>query len=120
MINIQTPYLVNPIEDFHQITLDLDFASSSGRIVCDLNTCSIGPFGDRQICTRIAPFVAEIGLVGLDIPDPSGQDRQLFSITGSPLRNAPATRGRTLLTIWTGRSLFWTTSNGAARCLTAT
>lgn len=86
-VSIQTPYLINPIEDFHQISLDLDFAAGTGRIVCDPNTCSLGPFGDRQICTLIAPQSDAITLTPLRIADPSGQGRHLFTIVGSPLRN---------------------------------
>ncbi|ADJ27134.1 hypothetical protein [Nitrosococcus watsonii] len=84
---IQTPYLVNPIEDFHQITLDLDFGGGAGRIICDPNACSIGPFGDRQICTMMAPESADITLIPLRIADPTGRGRQLYSIAGDPLRN---------------------------------
>ena len=86
-ITIQTPYLLHPIEEFHQITLDLDFSASSGRIICDPNACSIGPFGDRQICTLIAPETADIKLVGLDIADPTGQGRQIYGISGAPLKH---------------------------------
>lgn len=84
---IQTPYLVNPIEDFHQITMDIDFGGGTGRIICDPNTCSIGPFGDRQICTLIAPQSEDITLAPLRIADPTGQGRQLYGLTGHPLRN---------------------------------
>ena len=84
---IQTPYLINPIEDFHQITLDLDFGTNSGRITCDPNSCSLGPFGDREICTLIAPQMEAITLNRLRIADPAGLGRSLYRIEGHPLRN---------------------------------
>lgn len=85
---IQTPYLVNPIEDCHQITLNLDFETGTGRMMCDPNLCSLGPFGDRQFCTRIAIQTSDITLNLLEIADGSGQGRQLYTITGSPLRSS--------------------------------
>ncbi|MEM6450646.1 MAG: hypothetical protein AAF703_10065 [Cyanobacteria bacterium P01_D01_bin.105] len=88
IISIQTPYLVNPIEDCHQITLDLDFETGTGRMMCDPNLCSLGAFGDRQICTRIAVQTTDITLERLEIADVSDQERQLYNIAGSPLSSS--------------------------------
>lgn len=86
-ISVRSGYLAAPLGQFRQITLtaELTGAQGSGVLTLDPNTCTLDDFGDPAGCTRLAMTKAQVHLTRLRISDPRGQNRQLWTVSGSPL-----------------------------------
>ena len=80
----QTAYLHQELEGAHRITVSGSLGpggSGFGIFVLDPNTCTVNPFGDREICTLIAPktFFATLHL--LKIADTTGAGRGVYAVS---------------------------------------
>jgi hypothetical protein len=56
-----------------------------GTLVLDPNTCSLGPFGDRRACTRIAVRAIDVEVERVRTLDPGRLRRRLFDVSGEGL-----------------------------------
>jgi hypothetical protein len=86
-ISLRSGYLAAPLGQFRQFTLTAELAGGqgSGVLTLDPNTCTLDEFGDPAGCTRMAVTKAQVQLTRLRIADPRGQNRQLWTVSGSPL-----------------------------------
>ena len=85
-ISFHTTFLRNPVEGYHQLTVVGDLAGSSGtgHMELDPNWCQLNDFGDRGICTEMAVTERTVTFHRTRTADPSGLNRQLWIINGSP------------------------------------
>lgn len=56
-----------------------------GTLILDPNVCSLGAFGDRQGCTKIAVRGIEVAVQRMTITDPTSAMRRAFQVTGEGL-----------------------------------
>ena len=89
-VSLQSVHLSTPIDGCTRITLVADLEDSEGRghMEFDPNACTLNVFGDREICTEIAPETRTVVLNRMRTEDPLRKRRQHWSITGHPLRGS--------------------------------
>jgi hypothetical protein len=86
---LMSEYLSHQIEGYTQITFagKIEDTGGSGELTLDPNACSLNQFGDKEICTLIAPTVRTVKLQRLRTADPAGLNRRLYSASGTGLSN---------------------------------
>jgi len=83
----KTLYFAPGIENAHRFEVEGMIAGGggTGRIVVDPNTCQLNEFGDRTVCTQIAPTPVPVQFRRLRLPDPCMTDREVYEVAGPDL-----------------------------------
>lgn len=93
-VQLESLYIDDPVRlgvdvlPARAITLRLSGASDAamdGELRLDPNACSLGAFGDRDICTLIAFFGVDVEVSRLRLADPSGLRRRIYRVRGEGL-----------------------------------
>lgn len=79
-VHLQTVYLAEPVGRAHQIRINVQLGGT-GTLTLDPNTCTVSMFGDRAVCTEIAPQPIAVRATQLRFADPTGRGRRIFSLT---------------------------------------
>lgn len=82
-IDFESKYLGSAVAGFHGFRIEFELdgnVPAQGTLVMDPNACGLNGFGDRTICTRIAPTHEEVAVTELRVHDPTGQRRRVFDV----------------------------------------
>ncbi len=80
-IDLSTVYLPDGVANARLITVRGELGGA-GTLVLDPNTCVTNAFGDRTVCTEIAPLPIEIRMSRVNAADPSGRGRRIYRLDG--------------------------------------
>jgi len=58
---------------------DMDLAEKA-LLHLDINQCTLNVFGDREICTKIAPRTIDVRITRIRLADPAGKDRAIYTV----------------------------------------
>ena len=83
----KTLYFAPGIADAHRFEVEGTIAGGGGmgKIVIDPNTCQLNEFGDRTVCTRIAPMPVPVQFRQLRLADPCMTGRAVYAVVGADL-----------------------------------
>lgn len=84
-VDVGSSYLTVPIEMDETDATHVSIAGKLGgraELFLDPNACWLNLFGDPVICTQMPIMFRSVWLAEVDIPDPTGQGRQLYEIQG--------------------------------------
>lgn len=86
--DLTSAYLPTSVAGGNLISIKGEIRGQAGKatLVVDPNSCGLDEFGDRTICTQIAPLPQQVSLQQLRTKDPTGKGRRLFSLTGQEFK----------------------------------
>jgi hypothetical protein len=81
-ISLETVFLTEPVGRTRGITI-VGRAPGDAKVTLDPNMCALDVFGDRTICTQIAPMTVDVEVVQIRLADNSSQGRAIYALRGA-------------------------------------